>query len=99
MAFCGGFGEEIHLKEVAAEFTLRKRNDIILFSESNTRFIAEVRKKDKKRFEDLMKGVPIGLIGEVSGKKDLKIYSVDGRKIIDAAIDRLKEAWQKPLRW
>ena len=96
MAFAGGFGVEIKLKEAPGEY---KRDDIILFSESNTRFVAEVRKGDKKKFEDLMKGVPVGLIGTVLGKKYLRIYGLKGNKIIDAGIDKLKEAWQKPLRW
>jgi len=96
MAFAGGFGVEIKFKEAPCE---DKRDDIILFSESNTRFVAEVRKGDKKKFEDLMKGAPLGLIGKVSSKKYLRIYGVRGNKIIDAGIDKLKEAWQKPLRW
>ncbi|PIP67553.1 MAG: phosphoribosylformylglycinamidine synthase subunit PurL [Candidatus Omnitrophica bacterium CG22_combo_CG10-13_8_21_14_all_43_16] len=96
MAFSGGFGTEIKLKAVPCKV---KRNEIILFSESNTRFIAEVRKEDKKIFENLMKGVSIGLLGEVSEKKGLRVYGLEGKKVIDADIDKLKEAWQKPLRW
>jgi phosphoribosylformylglycinamidine synthase len=96
MAFSGGFGADAELKNAPCEI---KKDDIILFSESNTRFIVEVRKADKKAFEKLMKGIPIGLIGEVSGKKDLRIRGTGGRKIIDIGIDKLKEAWQKPLDW
>ena len=96
MAFGGGFGAEIKLKAVPCEV---KRDEIILFSESNTRFITEVRKEDKKIFENLMKGVSIGLLGEVSEKKGLRVYGLEGKKVIDADIDKLKEAWQKPLRW
>jgi len=106
MAFAGGFGVEAYLEKVpyvAQGSRLKaqgeKRDDVILFSESNTRFIAEVRKKDKKAFENLMKGIPAGLIGEVSKEKDFKIYGLDGKKIIDIGIDKLKEAWQKLLRW
>jgi len=46
-----------------------------------------------------MKGVTIGLVGEVSEKKDFRIYGLQGKKAIDVNIDKLKEAWQKPLRW
>ena len=101
MAFSGGFGIEAELKEAPyeAKSSKAKRDSIILFSESNTRFIAEVKKQDKNKFENLMKGISIGLIGQVSGKKDLKIYGLSGKKIVDTSLDKLKEAWQKPLRW
>ena len=97
MAFAGELGAEVFLKE--APFQTQSPSDVILFSESNTRFIVEVKKKDKKRFESIMKGVPIGLVGCLSDKKDLKIYGIDGKKVVDANVGRLKEAWQKPLRW
>ncbi|MFH1478896.1 MAG: phosphoribosylformylglycinamidine synthase subunit PurL [Candidatus Omnitrophota bacterium] len=77
----------------------RDRNDIILFSESNTRFIVEVDIKNKQKFESSMKGVPIGLIGRTKESTDLNIYGVDGEKIVSVDIFKLKEAWQKPLRW
>ncbi|MBU1934396.1 phosphoribosylformylglycinamidine synthase subunit PurL [Patescibacteria group bacterium] len=106
MAFAGGLGIEAFLREVpyVAQGSRLKaqgseRNDVVLFSESNTRFIAEVRKKDKDRFEKAMKGVPIGLLGRVTAGKDFKIYGLEGRKIVDVSIDKLKEAWQRPLRW
>jgi len=97
MAFAGGLGAEVFLGEVPIQ--TKGPSDVILFSESNTRFIVEVKKKDKKKFESIMKGVPMGLVGCVSDKKDLKVYGIDGKKVVDANVDRLKEAWQKPLRW
>ena len=96
MAFSGGLGVDAELRDAPCEI---KKDRVVLFSESNTRFIAEIRKTDKKVFEDLMKGISIGLIGEVSGKKALRVYGAGGKKIIDVGIDKLKEAWQKPLRW
>ena len=108
MAFAGGFGAEVFLGEVPCKGQGTrdkiqggglKRDDTILFSESNTRFIVEVKERDKKDFEKNMQGIPVGLVGCVSGKKDFKIYGLDARKIIDVNIGRLKEAWQKPLRW
>jgi len=100
MAFSGGFGVEAKLKNCACNLkNLTRLDTVLLFSESNTRFIAEVRKENKKRFESHMKGISMGLIGRVTGKKGLVIYGINGKKIIDADIDELKEAWQKPLRW
>jgi len=100
MAFSGELGVEAKLKNCTGNLKDSTGLDsVMLFSESNTRFIAEVRKKDKNAFENLMKGVPVGLIGEVSGKKSLVIRGAKGDKIIDIGLDELKEAWQKPLRW
>ena len=75
------------------------RNDFVLFSESNTRFIVEIKKENRKKFELIMKGIPIGLIGAVKKEKGFKVKGIEGSKIVDIGIDELKEAWQKPLRW
>lgn len=104
MAFSGGFGAEIFLGEVPYRLASQgskfpgKRDDFILFSESNTRFIVEVEKKKKKEFENSLEGIPLGLIGCISEDKFLKIYGLEGKKIIDLDIYTLKEAWQRPLR-
>jgi phosphoribosylformylglycinamidine synthase len=76
-----------------------RRNDFILFSESNTRFIVEVEKKNQKRFEQELKGIPYGLIGCVSRDEFFKVYGVDGKRAICVDTAALKEAWQRPLRW
>lgn len=108
MAFSGGLGMEILLAEVPYEAlpVARcplpvKRNDHILFSESNSRFIVEVEKKKQKEFEKILKskGVTFGLIGCVSQGKEFKVYGLDRKICIHADITELKEAWQKPLRW
>ena len=46
-----------------------------------------------------MNDISIGLLGEVSEKKDFRVYGLQGKKVIDVSIGKLKEAWQKPLRW
>jgi len=107
MAFSGGLGMEIFLAEVPYQQAQGPgskaggglRNDFVLFSESNSRFIVEVEKRNQKKFEGLVKGLPFGLIGCVSKEKDFKIWGLDGKVCVDADIATLKEAWQKPLRW
>lgn len=108
MGFAGDLGMEIFLSEVPYEsgYGLRvtgygKRNDFVLFSESNSRFIVEVEKKNQHKFEKILriKKVPFGLIGCISPKKTFKVYGLDGKVCVDTDIANLKEAWQKPLRW
>ena len=98
MAFAGGLGMEIFLSAVPCE-NRNLRNDFVLFSESNSRFIIEVNPDDQKAFEKTLKGIPFGLIGKVSQARDFKVYGLGGKICISEKIDNLKEAWQKPLRW
>jgi len=76
-----------------------KRNDYALFSESNSRFIVEVERNKQKEFERALNGVSLGLIGCVGEENDFKVYGLDGKICVDADINDLKDAWQKPLKW
>ena len=98
MAFAGGLGAEVDLSAVPLGKPI-SRNDFILFSESNSRFVVEVRGINRKRFEEAMSGLGFARIGKVTRSPRLEILGLDGDKIISAGIDELKEAWQKPLRW
>jgi phosphoribosylformylglycinamidine synthase len=98
MAFSGGLGMDIFLSEVPYAKG-KVRNDFILFSESNSRFIVEVAKKDQKDFEKILKGLPFGLLGCLNNSKSLKAYGLNDDLVLKADIKDLKEAWQKPLRW
>jgi len=88
-----------HYPCLSGRQALNAKNDFILFSESNSRFIVEVGKKNQKAFEKALKGVAFGLIGCVSKNKEFKIYGLDGKPCVQAGISDLKEAWQSPLRW
>jgi phosphoribosylformylglycinamidine synthase II len=98
MALAGGLGMMINLDKVPLGEAIA-RNDNILFSESNTRFLVEVAPEDKDSFEKAMKGIDIAAVGEVSQNDKLEIYGVNGEKVVSAAIAELKGAWQKPLGW
>jgi phosphoribosylformylglycinamidine synthase len=108
MAFAGDLGMELFLAgEILNKSKIpawpagrqNPRNDFMLFSESNSRFIVEVAKKNQKAFEKILKGLPFGLLGCISTKKEFKVYGLDGRTCIKANIEVLKEAWKEPLRW
>jgi len=99
MAFSGGLGMDLFLGEVPYKAGGRAGNDAVLFSESNSRFIVEVEKKDRKEFEKILKKIPFGLIGCVSRDSRFRIAGIDGKDCINADIAELKEAWQEPLRW
>ncbi|HLC36133.1 MAG TPA: phosphoribosylformylglycinamidine synthase subunit PurL [archaeon] len=97
MAFSGELGAEIDLRKVPLGEKI-ERNDFILFSESNSRFIAEVDKSRQKEFEELMKGNSFALIGSVNNSKKLLIKA--GEKIlVNSDVLELKKTWKKTLQW
>jgi phosphoribosylformylglycinamidine synthase len=98
MAFAGGMGAVVNLKEVLLGEPI-DRDDFILFSESNSRFLVEVVPEDRVDFEKVMAGISLANIGQVTDGEMLEIYGVDGRKVVTASIGELKEAWQRPIRW
>jgi phosphoribosylformylglycinamidine synthase II len=98
MAFAGGLGIEADLRGLAKSADC-SRIDMQLFSESNSRYIVEVEQGNYDAFVKLMLNLPFGQIGKVTEEKTLIIKSEDGKKVIEADIDSLKQAWQKPLDW
>jgi phosphoribosylformylglycinamidine synthase II len=98
MAFAGGLGMALSLKKVPLGEAM-DRDDFILFSESNTRFLVEVAPENSKTFESSLSGVTFAEIGRVLNDKKLEVRGIKGRIILTADISELKEAWQKPLRW
>jgi phosphoribosylformylglycinamidine synthase len=83
---------------VGSEFATSLSVAALLFSESNTRFLCEVRPQNAAAFEATFAGLPHARIGEVTADATLKILA-DGASVVSADISALKEAWQKPLRW
>ena len=98
MAFSGGLGVTVRLKDAVYQGE-KKRSDIVLFSEYNSRFIAEVEPRHQKFFERSLRGVPFALIGQVQDTPECMIYGLDQEVCVRISVDYLKQAWQKPLRW
>ena len=92
MAFSGGVGLNIDAGRVPGS---ADRNYKILFSESNSRFLIEVRKESEKEFEKITGAAKIG---ETVADEILTI-SGDGRNLIEAGLKDLKEAWKGTVRW
>jgi len=97
MAFAGELGATARLDKVPYRGKLR-RDDIVLFSESNTRLLAEVAPADEKEFKRLLKGIAAVRIGSVERSPELIVYGSKNDAVINARIDELKTIWQTPLR-
>jgi phosphoribosylformylglycinamidine synthase len=96
-AFAGGLGMEVDLGKVPQSGLAR--NDFILFSESQSRFVVTIDPKKKKTFEKLLGGVVYREIGVVTEGEIFRIHGLQNKTMIEANIFDLKEAWQKPLRF
>jgi phosphoribosylformylglycinamidine synthase len=95
MAFAGGYGLELDLRKVPGEAL--NRDDFILFSESNSRFLVEVSPKAKKEFETLMKGKACANIGKVTEEPRLRIKGLKGKIVVDSSINDLLSSWKRTL--
>ncbi|MBF0486475.1 MAG: phosphoribosylformylglycinamidine synthase, partial [Candidatus Omnitrophica bacterium] len=98
MAFAGGFGATAILKAVPFKGKVR-RDDMIAFSESNSRIIVEVEPEDQKAFERLLDGIPFGMFGRVQDSSEIFVYGVKEELRLKADIDELKKVWKKPLQF
>lgn len=98
MAFSGGLGATVMSDKIPYSGR-RKRDDVVLFSESNSRFIIEVEPGQQRAFESAMAGVTHAMIGMVEYTSTLSVFGLDRRPVMSCDIAELKAVWQKPLKW
>ena len=95
-AFAGALGMKLELDRVPNDGVLRE--DFLLFSESQSRFVVTVEAPHRRSFEKTMGNLPFARVGTVTAAPRLVIKGFGVRPVVDAAIGDLKEAWQAPLR-
>ncbi|MBD3203321.1 phosphoribosylformylglycinamidine synthase, partial [Candidatus Woesearchaeota archaeon] len=95
-AFSGGYGVYVDLSKIPKDNVYR--SDYLLFSESQSRFITTVRPENKEKFEETLRGNVFGMIGIIQKDPVFTIKKLDG-KTEQINIQKLKTAWQKPLRF
>ena len=98
MSFAGRLGAVIRIKDVPLGEPVG-RDDLVLFSESNSRFLVAVAPENRDEFEETMGNTSFAVIGKVSASDRLQIYGWDDTKVVDESIRDLREAWQRPIRW
>jgi phosphoribosylformylglycinamidine synthase len=94
-AFAGGLGMEINLGMVPTIGV--DRDDLLLFSETQSRFIVTIPPQRKGDFEELFKGMVYGLLGKITSAPVFTVVGLKGKEIIQANIQDLKDAWKSPL--
>jgi phosphoribosylformylglycinamidine synthase len=95
--FSGALGMEVDLRQVPASGV--ERNDVLLFSESPSRFVVTVHPEDQAAFEECLRGKVFAAIGRVVAGNNFTILGLKGKAVVQADIWQLKEAWQRPLRF
>jgi phosphoribosylformylglycinamidine synthase subunit PurSL len=95
MAFAGGYGLKLDLRRVPCKDLVR--DDFVLFSESNSRFLVEVSEKAKEDFEKLMKGKKYAEIGRVVKTPRLSVMGLEGKQVIDVSLSDLQRSWRQTL--
>lgn len=95
MAFAGAHGMDLDLQKVPQENV--NRNDFVLFSESNSRFLVEVSEKNREEFEALMNGKVCAGLGRVTKTPRLCAHGLNGEVVVDASVGDLLASWRRPL--
>lgn len=89
MAIAGQLGMEIDFGSLPK----LKRNDYLLFSESQSRFIVTINPKRQKEFEKLFEGIHFHLIGKIT---DTQKFNING--MIETDIKTLNENYRKTFK-
>jgi phosphoribosylformylglycinamidine synthase II len=95
MAFSGDIGAEIDIQAVPF-YGGQKRHDVILFSESNSRFLVEVESSNAAAFLDLFENLPVARIGHTIDDEYLRISTGD-RKLVDLPLNVVRKKWLRKV--
>jgi len=99
MAFAGELGIELDLKSLAERSGISD-DAVLLFSESNSRFLVEVAPQNWSPFAAHFDGLPLVQLGTVTSGANLTIRgTAAGSPVIDAPWRDLKQSWKSPLAW
>ena len=95
MVIGGGFGIQLDLRKVQKKDI--DRDDFVLFSESNSRFLVEIPQKATVEFEALMKDVVWAKIGQVTKNANFSIQGLHGDTTVEASKADMRKSWKRNL--
>jgi phosphoribosylformylglycinamidine synthase len=93
MCIGGNLGAEIDLSNVSEDL----RSDFKLFSESNTRWVLEVKKEKQKDFEKTLKENKTVFVKIGETKSDKIVIKDNGKTIVDQKISVLRDIWKNTI--
>ncbi|GHT37085.1 hypothetical protein FACS189427_09620 [Planctomycetales bacterium] len=100
MCFAGGYGADLY----GNDYYDNAADDCVwsgesLFGERDGSFVVEVAPENVAAFEELIRHFKLGLITDNKILRFNAVSSGTCSVVIEANIDELKAAWQKPLDW
>ena len=98
MAFAGGLGLDLDLTRLAEQEGI-SNDAVLLFSESNSRFLVEVAPCQWARFASHFAGLPLVELGKVTSGPNVTIRGVAGDTVLDSSWRELKHSWKSTLAW
>ena len=98
MAFASDLGLNLDLRHLPRDKGLDD-DGLLLFSESNTRFLVEVARDRAKEFDKLVADLPVREIGRVTDTGRLVVHGIGDTVVVDAPCEAMRQAWKKPLAW
>jgi len=107
MAFSAGKGVKIDIDAVKTSYVLKGKEEIreemtpaeILFSESNGRFVVEVKSDNEEKFGKIFKGTGFSEIGCVSNDKEVIFESKKNKVKIQEDFKVLLNSWRSTINW
>jgi len=107
MAFSAGKGVKIDIDAVKTSYVLKGKEEIreemtpaeILFSESNGRFVVEVKSDNEEKFGKIFKGTAFSEIGCVSNDKEVIFESKKNKVKIQEDFKVLLNSWRSTINW
>ncbi len=73
------------------------RDDHLLFSESQSRFVVTVAPRHRKGVEKIPEGNTFAAVGAVMADGVFRIRGLGRNVIVEERIEELNDAWRKPL--
>ena len=98
MCIGSGIGAEVFLNNVPFEGG-RRTDEVVLYSESLSRFVVEIDRRHKGRFEKIFSGLPVEMIGRTKRQKTLEIYGLEGEDYLSVDVKLLTKLWRSRFNW
>jgi phosphoribosylformylglycinamidine synthase subunit PurSL len=96
MGFAGDIGLRVDLGRVQMADGI-SRDEIVLFSESNSRFLVEVAPENRAAFQDALGETAFALVGETTEESVLRMAGLGGHEVIVESLADLEACWKAPL--
>ncbi|MBE7490826.1 MAG: phosphoribosylformylglycinamidine synthase subunit PurL [Planctomycetes bacterium] len=97
MCIGGRLGADARLTQELAATDADIDDDVLLFAESASRLILEIRPRDEAELIRRFEGLPLARLGSVAAHGALRVEGLNGSLVIHEPVAELQRAWREPL--